>query len=488
MWVAGGAAPGRGRFAGTTGSPLNVPSQDVCMGQACNKGSCPMVERNGSKQPGPGAVTTALMDQRDEYVSFSQKWAEVLGETGLSCRLPGMPIPSTQLTVAVEKISPEATLAQEVAEAPRSARVDETEYGMTTHKLGGGFQFFDMNLHEGVQSRQNVARYCRLWKDHVDLHVSTACFAVWRKHKKTNGHAKVIPAIPSADPEDVRIFFFDDNLELDGGEQNAGICNLRDVHTGEFVEFGNDKNGFCRSHAARHTVIQHSTTYRNVLVKANILDAMEDPEYFISIIKRFSLPHERLIVFMDVNSTIVCNDTVQGKGLSNTLLSTMFEFVDFRPAEPFEVVFNGHPPVRIEKKMKLKQLVKEITSNSHEAYGSFWTEDNCWRLFAEVAAKGEVRWEGQDKTFTLEASQELFKEYLVSLEKVISKDGIAGSWFRVYDALKGRHTVVLNSFGVDTRKVILATIPDERSVLQVTVNYALWEERDVQKFEGQFKT
>jgi hypothetical protein len=318
--------------------------------------------------------------------------------------------------------------------------------------------------------------------------VTTSCFTIWRKHKKTNGYAKIIPAIPADDRDrDVRVFFFDDNLEWEGTEQSTGICNLRDVRTGEFVEFAEGKNGFATSRAARHTVIYYSTKYRVVLVKANILDAMEDQSYFDDIIKRYASPNEKLIVFMDVNSTIVCNDTVQGKDLANTLLSTMFEFVEIRPREAFDLTFDSHPPVRIEKEKTLKQLVKEITKNSHDAYGAFWTEEKCWSLFAEVAAKGQVRWSGQDKLFSLEACKDLFKEYLASLGKVVNEDGIAVSWFEVFAKLRGQHTVVLNSFGVDTRKVVLATVPDEKRVLQVTVNYDMWDDRDMQKFAAQFK-
>eukprot|EP00415_Alexandrium_ostenfeldii_P003953 UN3953 len=88
---------------------------------------------------------------------------------------------------------------------------------------------------------------------------------------------------------------------------------------------------------------------------------------------------------------------------------------------------------------------------------------------------------------TLEAFQDLFQEYLVSLQAVTTKDGIANSWFRVFEGLKGQHTIVLNSFGVDTRKVVLATVPNESRVLQIAVNYEMWDSRDVTKFEGQFK-
>jgi len=367
--------------------------------------------------------------------------------------------------------------------------VNESQYHVKPLYLKStACKVFDINLHEGPLGRQNVERYYCLCKDFSDLHVTTSCFTIWRQHKKTNGHAKVIPAVASGAEDAVRIFFFDDNLDWDGHETSPGICNLRDVATGKFVDFGEGVNGFRRDHAARHTVIHHSTEYRNVLVKANILDAMEDPEYFSSIVNKFSQADERIIVFMDVNSTIVCNDTVQGKDLAGTLLSTMFEFIQFRPASPFELTWDSHPPLQVKETKSLKQLVKQITGTNHEAYGAFWTESNCWGFYGELGRRGETRWVGEGEPMSLEALRALFQEYAASVQAVTTEDGIASSWFRVFEGLKGRHTVVLNSFGVDTRKVVLATLASEKRVLQITVNHELWDARDVSKFESQFQS
>jgi len=368
-------------------------------------------------------------------------------------------------------------------------KLDLAAYSLAPLSLETSHPVVDINLFDGSRSNGNVSHYYNLCKDYSGLHVTTSCFTVWRKHKKTNGHAKVIPAVPVSDREEVCVFFFDDNLEWDGKEDSSGICSLRHAKTGEFIDFTEGKNGFRRDTAARHTVVFHSTHYRNVLVKANILDAMEDPAYFTKIIERFAWPSDKLIIFMDVNSTIVCNDTVQNKDLSNTLLSTMFEFVELKPSAAFDLSFEGHPQTRIDKPKTFKQLVKDITKDNREAYGSFWTADRCERFFVEVASKGEVRWAGDDRPFPLEAFQRLFQEYIVSLSNVINPDGIAHSWFQVFErvAAKGCHTVVLNSFGVDTRKVVVATIPDEQHIIHVTVNYHMWDDRDQQKFAGQFK-
>mmetsp|Transcript_9481 Transcript_9481/g.24584 ORF Transcript_9481/g.24584 Transcript_9481/m.24584 type:complete len:464 (+) Transcript_9481:160-1551(+) len=370
----------------------------------------------------------------------------------------------------------------------RSVKLDGMPYSLQLLDSGGErCNVYDINLHKAPEKELNVQRYYSLCKDYIDLHVTTSCFTIWRQNKKTNGSAKVIPTLPAGHPEEVRVFFFDDNLEWDGTEEASGICNLRDATTGKFVDFAEGTNGFVRERAGRHTVIQHSSEWRCVLVKANILDAYEDPSYFIKIIQRFSHPGEKLIVYMDVNSTIVCNDTVQGKDVGGTLLSTMFEFVEVGPPEALDLNWEGgYEPVRLTKKRTLKQVVKEMTLKNHDLYTHFWEEDICWRLFTELAEKCSMRWSGTDNPINLSEFRQLFSEYVVALKRDTTKDGIAHSWFKVFEVLKGRHTVVLNSFGVDTRKVVLATLPDEKHVIQVCVNYELWDERDVKKFNNQF--
>lgn len=445
------------------------------MGQACttcHEQSLP------AASSGVGMCTSApLVDLKDDMLTLSQTWVK-RSEAVEECDLD----PSTDESTAASSSSGLGN-----NNVKKLVELDPAEYHMQKLPLSVDIPVFDINLHEGAVARRNVERYYTLCKSSLGLHVTTSCFSPWRMNKKTNGHAKIIPVHPT-DPEAVRTFFFDDNLEWGGQESSPGICNLRDARTGDFVGFAEGQNGFVRERAARHTVIFHSEQYRVVLVKANILDAMEDNEYFASIVERFSKPGEKFCIYMDVNSTIVCNDTIQGKNLGSTLLSTMFEFIELRPHEPYTLSFDSHPAIRIEKPKNFKTIVKEITADSHESYGAFWTEERCWDLFCELDEVGDVSWSGDDGVFTFDACQTLFQEYLVSLGRSIKKDGIAPSWFRVYEKLKNQHAIILNSFGVDTRKVILATMPCEQAALQVTVNHELWEARDMQKFEGQFMT
>jgi hypothetical protein len=283
------------------------------------------------------------------------------------------------------------------------------------------------------------------------------------------------------------VFFFDDNLEWDGLESSSGICNLRDAGTGQFVEFGLGMNGFERETAGRHTVIHHSKEYNCVLVKANILDAVEDADYFVSIIRTYATPGEKVIVYMDVNSTIVCNDAVQSKDLSSSLLSTMFEFLELAPKDgAFEFAWAELPPVKVEKRQTVKKLVKEITDGDIQAYRDFFNEQNCTEFLRQLLPSVYVRWAEEETPMSVDDFLRMFGEYMGTVSDGIDADGITSSWFSLYKSLKEDHAVVLNSFGVDTRKVIKATVPNENDVCLIAINYELWEKRDLDKFGAQF--
>merc|ERR1719446_1613024 len=204
-------------------------------------------------------------------------------------------------------------------------------HGLATTKIGqdGSISICNLNLHGEAERAEELQQYYDLCRQSTGLHVTTSCFTTWRQNKKTNAYGKVIPAARvSVSEHPSRVFFFDDNLELDGLDSSSGICSLRDVESGEFVDFAAGRNGFELGRAGRHTAVLHSSEYNSVLVKANILDAIEDPDYFTRIIRAHSAPGEKIVVFMDVNSTIICNDSVQSKDLSASLLSTMFELME----------------------------------------------------------------------------------------------------------------------------------------------------------------
>lgn len=393
--------------------------------------------------------------------------------------------------------------ATAAAAEPLEARVNEESEGCTprTVRIAEGLDVLDIELHtqespaegEGTRTKcnlQSMRHYFQLCKERLGLHVTTSCYEAWTLRKLRNGGGKVIPALPTnADSEPVRIFFFDDNLDMGGGEEHFGICNFRDLSTGAFVDFGEGKNGFKCDSVANFTLVHHSPNYRNVLVKANILDAMEDPEYFSKIVSKYSVEGEKLVLFMDVNSTIVCNDTVNGKDSTASIISTLCTFVELTPFAPFELVFDSYAPVQIDGSKSLKEVAKELLAKAtFEEKEEFWTEPVCTRLLQQLAKSGDLRWQGNQRTVTPELFFKDLQKHMRLIPQVTDKDGITDSWFRFYDTLHGsNHTVVLNSFGVDTRKVVLATQPPECPVQQVTVNYSMWRARDQSKFKAQFE-
>merc|ERR1711971_1048058 len=150
---------------------------------------------------------------------------------------------------------------------------------------------------------------------------------------------------------------------MDGKEDSPGICNLRDIQTGQFVEFGEGFNGFVRKCAGKYTQIHRSTEFKNVLIKANILDATEDPAYFVDLIRKFSHSDEKVIAIMDVNATILSVDSVCSKNMTAVLLGTMAEFISVEPKGPCVVEWDQQLPVNVNRAMTLKDLVKKIANH-----------------------------------------------------------------------------------------------------------------------------
>merc|ERR1719265_1019210 len=104
---------------------------------------------------------------------------------------------------------------------------------------------------------------------------------------------------------------------------------------------------------------------------------MIQPRYFNEIIERYSLPGEKLMLFFDVNGTILCDDSVAHKGVSEILLSDIFRFAEARPREPMDFSWRSMPPLRIEAATGLKDLIHEILHQDHDVYQQFWNFEEC---------------------------------------------------------------------------------------------------------------
>jgi hypothetical protein len=363
-------------------------------------------------------------------------------------------------------------------------------FGIMPRSLTPQFGIFDISLVAGSSDtlrRNNLESYYTLCRDSTGIRVTIACFGVWNKAKKTNGAAKVIPAVRSTCADPVRIFFFDDNIEWEGKSESSGICNLRDVQTGAFVDFEAGKNGFVKDSAATNTVVHYSSEYRNVLVQADILDAMEYDDYFDKIIKKYTKPGEKVIVFMDVNSTVISVDAITGKDMSYILLCTLLERIKFRPRGEQTFQWFGFDPIIVKKEMSAKGLAKKMFGGNKEFYDEFYTLPNCKRLLELIADVADMSWAQEGKPpWTMETFQKEYEYYLVALAGGTDDDGIARSWFKCVEDMAKDHCIMINSFGVDTRKLLVKSVRDERQILQLAVDFRQWAPNDVEAFEKMY--
>jgi len=338
-----------------------------------------------------------------------------------------------------------------------------------------------------------IKHYFDICKECRELMVTTSCFTPWRNARKTNGAAKVIPAVRAGGPDDigqaVRVFFFDDNinLHLGGGFNVDGICNLRDVSSGEYVDFSVGKNGFAADRVFRHTVVHHSDAYGACLVQANILDAMANEDYFTSIINKYSKPGEKLIVYADVNGTLVWDDTVSGKTEAEVLMMTMFRFAEVRPRAEFHFAWEQRSTVRVSKPVTLRQLVSEIANGDNDYYQQFWTSSNCEKFLKSICEVADIGWLYDSATLPPERFNSVYQEYLNEVRRHGTDGGVTRSWLACCrELVRASHAVVLNSFGVDSQRVVERCVPNVQEVLHITVNYSMWGEKDLAKWNSQF--
>jgi len=355
---------------------------------------------------------------------------------------------------------------------------------------------YDINLYEGdglnAAALKHYYDFCNY--PGMGLSVTTSCFPAWRQAKKTNRMAKVIPAVPYR-LKGARVFFFDDNinLHLGGGSDVEGIANLRNIETSKYVDFSAGQNGFTAHSIFRYTTVHESTDYNNVLVQANILDAMTNPDYFQTIISRFSKPDERLTLFVDVNGTTMAEDTITVKSMAMVLMAEFFNFVDIRPRQgdaPLEIAWPGKPAVSVEKQQSVKSVVNKICNKDEVYYKAFWTLQNCDEFIRKLASQADLVWSRQETKATVDPA-EFMTEFHKSHEEIVNspmQDGVPQSWLRCYAALaKSGHHVIMNSFGVDTHRVLKQIALDSKQIVQLTINYALWSDKDKKLWNAQFQ-
>eukprot|EP00928_Gymnodinium_smaydae_P024047 TRINITY_DN19598_c0_g1_i1.p1 TRINITY_DN19598_c0_g1~~TRINITY_DN19598_c0_g1_i1.p1 ORF type:complete len:404 (-),score=34.85 TRINITY_DN19598_c0_g1_i1:267-1478(-) len=367
-------------------------------------------------------------------------------------------------------------------------------------KCNDALRMWDMNIYHSNGMSRNLESYVKLCTTSEDVVVTTSCFAVWHRSGMVNGFGKVIPALRTYEQRErgsgsnynrkTAVFFFDDNMNLaaGGSESTPGICNLRDVGTSEYVDFSVGQNGFSREDLFDQTIVHHSSEYRNILVQASILDAISHKDYFTKIILKYARNYEKVLAFIDVNATILLEDTMEEKGASEVVLTTLFTKAQAQAKEEVEFRFLDFAPVMIKKSISLKKLMQKVCKGDKQFMVGFWKAEVCDQFFRGVCAIADIIWEPTSASLNIDEFWVMYKKYKLCAETCPTVAGIPMSWFECFDYLRARdHSIVINSFGFDSRKILYNTVIDDRRSLHVTVNYDLWTERDTQEFLRTYK-
>merc|ERR1719428_255457 len=89
------------------------------------------------------------------------------------------------------------------------------------------------------------------------------------------------------------------------------------------------------------------------------------------------------------------------------------------------------------------------------------------------------------RNIDLEDFDRIYRSYLDMMNRTVRK-GVVRSWFELYRQFKNDHLLMLNTFGVESRRLILETVENEEDVTFITVNYYRWDDHDRAKFEEQY--
>lgn len=180
-----------------------------------------------------------------------------------------------------------------------------------------------------------------------------------------------------------------------------------------------------------NTIICFSPLYNVTLVRVNLLDALMDDGYFVSIVKKFSRPGEKCLINVDINATIIFGDLIAKKDEAHVLTSTMFETIAIRtppataaspgkivPKKPF--LFMGKVQNLLpDKSYSVKKLIRQMFSKE-EARKAF-NPNEANELLKECFACGQVAM--GEKIITLEDFQRLYHGYYDKIKRTVEKGG-----------------------------------------------------------------
>merc|ERR1712150_277079 len=193
---------------------------------------------------------------------------------------------------------------------------------------------------------------------------------------------------------------------------------------------------------------------------------------------------------MDVNSTIVLTDIMSGKDKASVILSAMFEFIFLEPTRSFELVIDpgtGWPSGSCKvpaSKVTLKTIIKKALDK--KAYQAFWTYPAARRVIQQLEAYGLLY---GDRPMTVDDFEARYSHYIALIERSLQSGGIIRSWFELVGQHTGRDLLMLNTYGIDSRKVVAESISGNGEEVDSTVtfiNYGDWSARDKDHFEKTF--
>ncbi len=94
------------------------------------------------------------------------------------------------------------------------------------------------------------------------------------------------------------------------------------------------------------------------------------------------------------------------------------------------------------------------TSEELQSNDDFYSYTQCMRFLEKVSCFAETVWSAHNDCLTLESFSQMYKEYLSMLGGYGTEDGIMKSWFHMWQHLGPGYSMIMNTFGVDSRKVL----------------------------------
>merc|ERR1711879_944290 len=112
---------------------------------------------------------------------------------------------------------------------------------------------------------------------------------------------------------------------------------------------------------------------------------MANEDYFTSIVNKYTLPGEQILVYMDVNGTIMNKDSIMNIQPHEMLLDKLYDLVETRPpaCTSFNFQWGDQPSVTVEKPTSVKRILKEVTQGDEARMKSFWNLDTAKKVLEQ---------------------------------------------------------------------------------------------------------